>query len=84
MSNATCALEMCFISERGIKKINFTNLLNLKSSVTCFQKTAPTSPLNVLIVQDLRPPHTYLKGVQLSHQLRDNTEFYLTRLNGYG
>ena len=32
MSNANWGVEMCFISEKGVKKkkINFTNLLNLK------------------------------------------------------
>lgn len=58
MSNATYSLEMCFISERGIKQTQLYKLAESWSSVRCFQKTAPTSPSNVLIVQDLSPPHT--------------------------
>lgn len=51
---------------------------------------AQTGPLNVLTVQGLSPPHTNhmgeqkLKGAYFDQQLRANTEFYLTRLNGWG
>lgn len=58
MSNATCSLEICFISERDIKKeISTLPTCWILEFCEMFSKTAPTNPLNNSIAQDLCSPY---------------------------